>query len=110
MNNYIQDGEALPLVAPYQRNSGEGALIGAIFGVAKNTVPNGALGEFQIEGVVDVATLSTQVIALGAKVYWDDANKRCTGVASGNTLIGAAARAKANAELTTRVYLDGAVR
>ena len=110
MNNFIQDGAAIPLAAPYQRNSGEGALIGSIFGVAKNTVANGVVGEFQITGVVDIAALSTDTGALGAKVYWDNTNKRCTVTSTSNTLIGALTRAKLNAETVMRVLLDGAVR
>lgn len=110
MNNYIQAGDALPLVAPYQRNAGEGALIGAIFAVAKNTVANGAIGEFQVEGVMDIFALSTDVGTLGAKVYWDNTNKRCTVTVGTNTLIGGLARAKANGETTMRVYVDGTIR
>ena len=36
--NFKQPGEVLTLTAPYQRDSGQGALVGAIFGVALSTV------------------------------------------------------------------------
>ena len=108
--NHIQEGEVLTLTAPYAVNSGDGALVGAIFGIAITTLANGASGAFAIEGVFKVTALSTDVIAQGAKVYWDNTNKRMTGTASGNTLVGAATVAKANGETTVTVLLDGAVR
>jgi predicted RecA/RadA family phage recombinase len=110
MNNFIQEGDSLPLAAPYQRNAGEGALIGSLFGVAKNTVANGVVGEFVTEGVMDLTALATDVGALGVKVYWDNTNKRCTVTAGANTLIGVLTRAKANGDATMRVYVDGCIR
>ena len=34
MKNYIQPGNTITLTAPYDVNSGDGLLVGAIFGVA----------------------------------------------------------------------------
>lgn len=103
--NFVQDGATLTLTAPYAVSSGNGALVGALFGVALADVANGAEGEFSVTGVFDVTALSTDVIAQGAKVYWDDTNKRMTGTASGNTLVGVVTKAKANGDTTARVRL-----
>lgn len=110
MKNYVQEGDTLTLTAPYARNAGDGALIGAIFGVACNDVANGSSGEFAIEGVFDITALSTDTGAAGVKMYWDDANKRLTTTPTGNTLVGALTKAKANGEITARVRLDGTAR
>jgi predicted RecA/RadA family phage recombinase len=54
----------------------------------------------------------SQAWTVGALVYWDDTNKRCTTVATGNLLIGAAIAAVDNAagSTTGRVRLNGVAR
>jgi len=107
MKNFVQKGETITLVAPYTVVSGAGALVGSIFGVASGDVASGASGEFMVKGVFDLACLSTDTPAQGAKVYWDDTNKRCTTTSTGNSLIGVATEAKANGATTVRVRLNG---
>lgn len=110
MKNFVQTGDVLDLAAPYAVSSGDGALVGGVFGVAVGTLGNGETGAFRRVGVHKITALGTDVIAQGAKVYWDNTNKRITSTASGNTLVGAAVAAKANGETTCTVLLDGAVR
>lgn len=110
MKNYVQNGDVISLVAPYAVASGAGALVGGLFGVAVTDLANGVAGQFQRKGVFDITALNTDAIAQGAKVYWDNTNKRITGTVGSNTLVGAALVAKANGDLTCRVLLDGAVR
>jgi len=109
MKNYIQEGKTLSLTAPYDRTSGQGALVGSIFGVAVTDVLSGATGQFTIEGVFEINKLSTDVVTLGLIIYWDDTNKRCTITASGNTKIGAAIEAAGNGVSTVKVKLNGTV-
>jgi predicted RecA/RadA family phage recombinase len=90
MKNYIQPGHALTLVAPYDVVSGDGLLVGSIFGVASHDALSGAEVEAQLTGVLDLAKVASQAWTAGAKVYWDNTAKRATTVASGNTLIGVA--------------------
>ena len=106
MKNYVQPGENLTLVAPYARASGEGALVGSIFGVASVDVANGAEAVFVTEGVFDLPKASGAVTA-GAKVYWDNTAKVVTTTATSNTLIGAATQAAAGSDATVRVKLNG---
>ncbi len=54
MKNFVQKGETLTLTAPYAVNSGGGALVGSIFGVAAADYANAAEGEFQVCGVFDL--------------------------------------------------------
>jgi predicted RecA/RadA family phage recombinase len=105
---YVQRGDILDLTAPYQRNSGEGALIGAIFGVAVNTVANAAVGQFYVgPGVFTLAKVSAQAWTEGALIYWDNTAKLCTTVSTSNTRIGVAAAAAANPSSTGSVRLNG---
>ncbi|KAF0124703.1 MAG: hypothetical protein FD152_2940 [Xanthobacteraceae bacterium] len=73
MKNYVQPGNTITLTAPYAVASGD-ALV----------------------GVFDITKVGSQAWTVGAKVYWDDTNKRCTTVATDNTLIGVAVEAVAS--------------
>ena len=112
MKNFIQDGGTITAVAPYDRTSGQGALIGQLFAVAAFSVLSGAEGEWVTTGVFDLIKAGSQAWAVGALVYWDNTNRRCTTVASGNTLIGVAMLAVGNTagETTGRVRLNGTAR
>jgi predicted RecA/RadA family phage recombinase len=107
MKNYVQDGETITLPAPYAVASGDGLLVGAIFGVAANAAANGANVETKINGVFELTTLSTDTATAGTKAYWDNTNKRVTTTASGNSLIGVFTVAKTNGQTTSFVRLNG---
>lgn len=109
MNNYKQQGHTLTLTAPYLRTSGEGALIGSIFGIATGDVASGAAGEFQTVGVFELAKTSAQAWTEGQKIYWDDTNKRCDNDGTVGQLIGAATAAADNPSSTGYVKLNGSV-
>jgi predicted RecA/RadA family phage recombinase len=106
--NYVQPGKILSLAAPYDRTSGQGALIGSFFGVALGTVLSGATGQFQADGVWTLPKLSAQAWTVGARIYWDNTNKWCTTVDTGNTLIGIATAVASNPSSTGVVRLNGA--
>ncbi|PZQ82665.1 MAG: hypothetical protein DI549_10820 [Ancylobacter novellus] len=107
MQNYVQAGDTLSLLAPYAVISGAGAQVGQIFGVAVGDAANGAEVELKTKGVFELTKLSAQAWTVGALVYWDNTNKRCTTVATGNLLIGAATAIAANPSATGIVRLNG---
>ncbi|MBX9740509.1 MAG: DUF2190 family protein [Beijerinckiaceae bacterium] len=107
MKNYIQPGDILTLTAPYDRASGQGALVGSLFGVAVKDVANGAPGQFQTVGVFELAKTSAQAWTEGALIYWDNTNKLATTTATSNKLIGATVAAAANPSATGLVRLNG---
>jgi len=109
MRNYVQPGKTLTLTAPYALTSGQGALVGAIFGVAKTDLASGASGEFQTEDVIDLTKAAGVAITQGALVYWDNAARNVTTTAGSNKVIGAATQAAAGADPTARVKLTGQV-
>lgn len=109
MKNFVQPGNTLTLTAPYAVTSGDGLLVGTIFGVAAGDAESGATVEAALTGVFDLTKIGAQAWTVGAKVYWDDTNKRCTTVATDNTLIGVAVDAVAGGAGDTigRVRLNG---
>lgn len=107
--NFIQEGDTVTLPAPYQRNSGQGARIGALFGIAANDVLNGAQGEFHTEGVwaLNKSTGAGTALVVGGKAYWDDTAKAVTGAAVGNLFVGHATATAPDGATTVNVRLIG---
>ena len=105
MKNYIQDGETVTMTAPYTVTSGEGVIVGSIFGVAQTDAASGAAVSLVTEGVFDLTKLSTAVIAAGAKVSWDDSNHYANVPGTGLYPIGSALTAAGNGVTVVRVKL-----
>jgi len=107
MKNFVQPGKILPLPAPYLVTSGQGALIGATFGVACTDIASGVTGEFMVEGVFTLAkaTGASTNVAVGGRVYWDNTARLATGVSTDNTLIGTATAVAAVGDTTITVRL-----
>jgi len=107
LKNYIQSGHNLTLAAPYDVDSGDGALIGAIFGVAAEDALSGADVDLVTCGIFTLPKTSALAISIGDKLYWDDTAKVVNKTSSGNTLIGVAVSAAANPSSTVDVRLNG---
>ena len=110
MKNYVQPGNTITLTAPYAVVSGDGLLVGSIFGIASRTAALGESVETALTGVFDITKIGSQGWTAGARIYWDDTNTRATNVATSNTLIGVATEAVAGGAGDTigRVRLNGA--
>lgn len=109
MRNYVQPGNTITLIAPYDVAAGDGLLVGSIFGVATGNAANGETVEISLVGVFDLAKAASQAWSAGDKVYWDNTNKVVTKTATSNTLIGAAVEAVGGGASDTvgRVRLNG---
>jgi predicted RecA/RadA family phage recombinase len=105
MKNFVQEGDALTLAAPYDVTSGSGALVGSIFGVAVHDALSGADVTLELEGVYSLKKTSAQAWTVGAKIYWDNTAKECTATVASNTLIGVAVEAAANSSSMGKVRL-----
>lgn len=102
MKTYVDSGKTVTLTAPAAVTSGAGILVGSLFGVAQNDAENGGDLVIVTQGTFDLVKVGSQAWTVGAKVYWDSANSRCTTSASGNTLIGVATEVVGSgASLTT---------
>ncbi len=108
--NFVKPADHLPLVCPYATvASGQGMLVGIIFGVALYDAVTGGTVEVATEGEWVITALSTDVVTAGAAAYWDNTNRRITSTSTGNTLVGAFTKAKANAETTAQIKLLAAL-
>jgi predicted RecA/RadA family phage recombinase len=108
MQNFIQRGETLTLIAPAAVVSGQIVVVGSIVGVATTSAGSGASVECQLEGVFDLPKVTATAINAGDRAYWDSTHGYVTTTASGNTRIGAAVLGALSSATTVRVRLDGA--
>lgn len=107
MKNYIQNGDYLDITAPAAIDSGEGVLIGDVFGVAMTDIANGATGVIAVKGVYELAKVTSDGGASAwAPAYWDATAKKVTGVATGNVQVGLFTEANLTADTTAKVLLS----
>ena len=109
MKNYVQPGNTITLTAPYAVASGDGLLVGSIFGISAGAAALGEPVETALVGIFDITKVGSQAWTIGAKVYWDNTAKVCTTTVGTNTLIGVAVKAVGGTagETTGTVRLNG---
>ena len=106
MKTFIQPGDSLTVSAPYAVTSGQGVLLGALFGIAAYDAAISTTVEIQTEGVFDITKEPALAISAGARVYWDNTNRRITTTATGNYQVGIATLAALAADATVRVWTE----
>lgn len=109
MKNFLAVGDVIEITAGADIASGDGVVVGTIFGVAQNDIANGEKGPIKLTGVYELPKVGSQAWTEGAAVHWDAGNSRCTTVAAGNRLIGCAVVAVGSGatETTGTVRLNG---
>jgi predicted RecA/RadA family phage recombinase len=108
MKNFIQRGDMITVTAPTGGvTSGQGVLVGNLFGVAATTAAEGESAEIATIGVYELPKLVSAVIAACARVAWDNTAKQVVLPATGMVPIGIATVAAGNGIATVRVRLDG---
>lgn len=105
MKTFVQPGNAMTVPAPYNVLSGEGAHAGSLFGVATETALSGIDVSLQLEGVVDLPNLTTDVVAIGDKLNWNTATKELQKATSTLDNVATAVGAAGNGVTTVRVKL-----
>lgn len=103
---FVQPGEVIDYTAGANIASGQVVLMGARIGVALKAIANGETGPMQVTGVFNIAKLSTDNMAQGALLYWDNTNSRLTTTASGNTLAGFAASAAGASTTSVNIKIN----
>ena len=106
MKNMIERGDRLVFTVGADTASGAGVLVGKRLGVAANAILNGAAGVLAMEGVFNLPKLSTDVIAQGDLLYWDNTNKRLTSTTTSNTLAGYAQNAASGSVSTVDIMIN----
>lgn len=109
MKNFVGMGNTIKFTAGGTVLAGEALVIGTLVGVNTSTVYSGQEGVANLTGVYEFAKPGSQAWTLGAKVYWDAANKQATTTSSGNTLMGVAYEVVGSGagETKGKVRLDG---
>lgn len=111
MKNFIARGDVLTVTntTGADISSGDGVLLGVMFGVAANNIPQNEDGPINLTGVFELPKAASQAWTVGAAVYWNGTDKFATTAASGNTKIGVAAAPVAGGAGNTlgRVRLNG---
>lgn len=105
MKNFVQPGDVMTMVAPYAVAAGQGMQVGQNFGVALSDAAINVAVEAAQNGVMDITKEPSLAIAAGARVYWDNTNRRITTAAVGNLPVGVAAEAALSAAATARVLV-----
>ena len=108
MRNFVQPGDSLAIAVPYAAGvtAGQGVLVGALFGIAAVDGAQNAVIEAATQGVFDLTKEPSLAISAGARVFWDNTNRRVTTTATGNFSIGIATVAALAADATVRVWLN----
>ena len=109
MKNYVQPGESITLTAAAAATSGDGVLVGSLFGVAAGDAAIGETMVLTTKGVFTMPKVSTDVMAVGDVVYWDDSAGLVTtdDDTGNNPRVGLAVTAAGNPSGTVNVRLDG---
>ena len=106
MRNFVQPGGTLTVPAPTGGvASGDGVLLGTLFGVALHDAAEAADLELLTEGVVELPKAAPLAISLGDRLFWDATNKRLNKTATAQVCVGLAALAAASVDTIVRVKL-----
>lgn len=106
MKTYIQPGHSLTVAAPSGGAvSGDGILIGTLFGIAQHDAAEGADLEILTEGVVEVAKATPLAIGVGDRLFWNAGNAEVDKTAAAQVCVGVAVAAAADADAIVRMKL-----
>jgi len=98
--------ETCQLAAPANNTAWTPVLINARVFIPANTVLSGALNAYYTYAVLSDGPQAAVAIAVGDKIYWDNAAGKFTNVSTSNTLCGYALEASASNGPTGRFRFD----
>ncbi|UXU76304.1 MULTISPECIES: DUF2190 family protein [unclassified Paracoccus (in: a-proteobacteria)] len=108
MKTYIQNGHVITVPTPAGGiASGDGLIVGNIFGIAAYSAAEGDPLELATTGVYKLPKATATVLAIGARVAWDTAAKQVNTPGAGRFPIGIAIEAAGNGITSVAVRLDG---
>lgn len=108
MQNYVQNGHVITVATPAGGvTSGEGLIVGNIFGVAAYSAAEGDPLELATTGVYKLPKASAAVLTVGARVAWDNTAKNINVPGAGRFPVGVATEVAGNGITSVAVRLDG---
>ena len=106
MKTFVQPGRSITLAAPAGGvSSGDGVLIGNLFGIAQGDALAIEDVEILTEGVAEIAKTSALAISVGDRLFWDGTNKVVNKTATAQVCVGIAVGAAANPSAIVRMKL-----
>lgn len=107
MKNHIQKGDIITVPAPVGGiASGEGAIIGNIFGIAAYSAAVGEPVELASTGVYQLPKATAAVLTVGARVAWDNTAKNINVPGAGRFPVGEGTEVAGNGITSVAVRLD----
>jgi predicted RecA/RadA family phage recombinase len=108
MKNYLQNGHIVRVTSPAGGiASGDALIVGSIFGISAYSSAEGDPVELSTTGVFQLPKASAAVLAVGARVAWDNTDKLVNIPGAGRFPIGVATEAAGNGITSVAVRLDG---
>ncbi len=108
MKNYLQNGHIVRVITPAGGiASGEGLIVGSIFGIAAYSAADGEPLELATTGVYKLPKATAAVLTVGARVAWDNTAKNINVPGAGRFPVGVATEAAGNGITSVAVRLDG---
>ena len=108
MKTYIQNGQVITVPPPAGGiASGDGLIVGNIFGIAAYSAAEGDPLELAATGVYKLPKATAAVLAVGARVAWDNTAKQVNTPGAGRFPIGSATEAAGNGVTSVAVRLEG---
>jgi predicted RecA/RadA family phage recombinase len=86
--NKVGETDVITVAAPASVVSGQGVLVGLLFGVAIHAAASGANLAMMTEGVFRLPKATGVAINEGVRVFWDNAAGNVTTTATSNNCIG----------------------
>lgn len=113
MKNYVQKGDTIKVTVvdntdAVDLSSGDGYLVGSLFGVAQHDAVVGAEVELAVVGVFTLPKTTSQAWSVGDKAYWDVSAGKVTTTASSHKQIGVVVVAAGTNDTTGVVLLNAA--
>lgn len=108
MKTYIQNGHVITVTTPVGGiASGDGLIVGNIFGIAAYSAAAGDPLDLATTGVYKLPKASAAVLTVGARVAWDNTAKQVNTPGAGRFPIGIATETAGNGIASVAVRLDG---
>jgi predicted RecA/RadA family phage recombinase len=115
MKNWVAPGKTVTIAAPYNVDSGEGVLVGALFGIAAGDADAAETVDVTVEGIFDIAKNAASVFTVGQQVKFNSVDKKAHSNADedsnsgGAVTIGVAVAAAGVGAASVRVRLGAPV-
>jgi predicted RecA/RadA family phage recombinase len=107
MINFIKNGAYMEITAPAAIDSGDGVLVGDLFGVAVKDIGSGAKGNLALEGVFNLEKATGDGGAtIWSPAYFNASTKKVTSASTGNKQVGLFANAPGDTDTKALVLLD----